>query len=184
METMFFLVSQAEQYLDAYGYHEHFFLTSGGFATALGIAAGVALLMALIFYFGLCMSHKTIGAAILPTWGVFLLAAGAVSFVVTNSVLIGSNDPDAANYESSFYYDMEEYYLEIQEGVPATEKDAMNKAKNEIIEYLNQGDDVANKFNLNTAIWSMFFFYVFSIVIKGFSVNGVAIPHLKPHGLK
>ena len=60
----------------------------------------------------------------------------------------------------------------------------MNNAKNEIIEQLNQGDDVAMNLGLNTAIWSGVFFYILSILIKGFSVNGQAIPHLWPHGRK
>lgn len=188
MAKLFFLVSTATAYADDYGYHDHFFMGSG-FTNALIIAIIFAVLATVIFYFGLCMSHKTISAATLPVWLVALVAAGVLSFVVTDLILIGSNpeegaDEESIGYKHSFYNDMEDYYIELQEGAPATEKKAMLQAKNDIMLNLDQGDDVALRFGLNTAIISIMLFYLFSILFKGFTVNGGAIPHLWPHGRK
>ena len=185
MEILFKFVSSAGVYADEYGYHAHFFEESGGFAIALAIAGGAALICALVFYFGLCTSLKTIRSASLPVWIVFLILSAGVSFVAADQVLIGSEPEDDSEVVSSnFYADMEDYYLEMADEAPTSEQEKMNKAKNEIIEQLNQGDDVAMMLGLNTAIWSGVFFYILSILLKGFSVNGVAIPHLWPHGRK
>lgn len=185
MEILFKLVSSMEEYADAYGYHAHFFEEAGGFTTALLIALGVAAVCAAIYYFGFCMSHKTVNAATLPVWIVFLVLAGGISFLGSDVVVIGSEpEEDSEITANNFYADLESYYLEISDGAPKTEAEEMNKAKNEIIEMLNQGDDVGLMLGLNTALWSLIFFYVFSVVLKGFTSTGVAIPHLAPHSRK
>lgn len=185
MEILFKLVSSAEAYADDYGFHSHFFEESGGFTTALIIAIAVAAVCAVIYYFGLSMSHKTINAATLPVWIVFLLLSAGISFVASEQIVIGSEtEEDSDLTASNFYADLESYCIDLCDGAPKTEAEEINRAKNEIIENLNQGDDVALMLGLNTAIWSLIFFYLLSIVFKGFSVNGGAIPHLWPHGRK
>ena len=168
MEILFKLVSSAEAYADDYGFHIHFFEETGGFTTALIIAFAVAAVCAVIYYFGLCMSHKTINAATLPVW-----------------IVIGSEpEEDSEITANNFYADLESYYIDLSEGAPKTEAEEMNRVKNEIIENLNQGDDVALMLGLNTAIWSIIFFYILSVALKGFTTTGVAIPHLPPHSRK
>lgn len=185
MEILFKLVSSAEAYADDYGFHVHFFEEAGGFTTALIIALAVAAICAVIYYFGLCMSHKTINAATLPVWIVFLLLTAGISFVVSDQVVIGNEpDDDSEITASNFYADLESYYIDLSDGAPKTEAEEMNKVKNEIIENLNQGDDVNLMLGLNTAIWAVLFFYILSVALKGFTTTGVAIPHLPPHSRK
>ncbi|MBP5547868.1 MAG: hypothetical protein J6X58_03115 [Bacteroidales bacterium] len=185
MKSIFFLVGGMEQYADDYGFHENFFETSGGFTTALIIAAAFAVICAIIYYFGLCMSRKTIKCATLPVWITILVLSGALTFVTTNTILIGSDDEEGSEtsltYAHSFYRNLEDYYIEISEEAPETEQEAMMECKNQIVEQLNQGEDVALMFNLNAAIYALIFFYIVSLIIKGISVNGRAIPHLWPH---
>lgn len=184
MEILFKLVSSAEAYADSYGYHVHFFEESGGFTTAFIIAIVVAAVCAAIFYFGLCMSHKTIKMASLPVWCLFLVLSLGATYIVTDQVVIGTDSEDAEASASNFYGDMEDYYLEIQQGAPQTEQEAMNQEKNDIIENLNQGEDVGLMLGLNTIIWNLVFFLFISIIIKGFTTNGGHVPCLWPHGRK
>lgn len=186
MKSIFFLVSGMEQYADAYDYHMNFFETHGAFSTAFIIAAIVALLLAAIYYFGFCMSRKTIGMANVPVWIVCLLLTGVLTFTTTSLVLIGSDSEDgdetALTYQHSFYRNMEDYYIEISEDAPATEQEQMMNEKNDIVDRLNMGEDVALMFNINSTIYAIIFFYIFSLLMKGFTTNGLAIPHLWPHG--
>ena len=187
MKSLFFLVSGMEQYADNYGYHEHFFETHGAFLSALIIALIVAVGFAAIYYFGLCMSHKTIKCATIPVWLVGLILTGLVSFLIAGFVLIGQDNPDGTSkltYNYSFYRDLDDYYIELSENAPDAEKIAMNGEKNDIIFALEEGNDVTLMFGLNTALWSVLAFYIFSLLMKGFSTNGMAIPHLWPHGRK
>lgn len=185
MDILFKLVSSAAAYADDYSYHAHFFEEAGGFTTALIIAIVAAAVCAVIYYFGFCMSHKTINAATLPVWIVFLLISAGVSFVAADQVVIGSElEEDSEVAANNFYADLESHYLDISIGAPTTEAEEMNAVKNDIIERLNQGDDVAFVLGLNTAIWALVFFYLLSIILKGFTTTGVAIPHLKPHSRK
>lgn len=185
MEILFKLVSSLEAYADDYGFHAHFFEEAGGFSTAFIIAIAVAAVCAIIYYFGLCMSEKTIATATLPVWIVFLVLAGGVSFFASDIVVIGSEaDEESEITANNFYADLESNYIDLADGAPKTEAEEMNRAKNDIIENLNQGDDVAFMLGLNTAFWSVLFFYILSVVLKGFTVNGLAIPHLWPHGRK
>lgn len=188
MKSFFFLVGGMDQYADDYGYHEHFFETIGGFGTALIIAAVFAVVCAAIYYFTLCMSKNTIKCATLPIWIIALVVSGALTFATTSLVLIGNDneegDEAALTYAHSFYRDLEDYYIEISEEAPEPEQAMMMKAKNQIIEQLNQSEDVALRFNLNATIYALLFFYIASIIMKGFSVNGIAIPLLWPNGRK
>ena len=176
-----------EAYADDYGYHVNFFEESGGFLTAFIIAIVVAALCAAIFYFGLCMSHKTIRMASLPVWCVFLLISVGVTFVAANQIVIGSESEDESEVvDSNFYGNLENHYTEManEPGVPQTEQEAMRNVKNAIIENLNQGEDVGVMLCLNTLVWNIFFFYIISVCIKGFSTGGAHVPHLWPHGRK
>lgn len=190
MKSIFFLVSSMPQYGDEYGYHAHFFEGSG-FMTAFIIAMVVAVVCAAIYYFGLCMKVKTISAATLPVWLVGLALSALIPFFLADQILIGHNigddneaDETAITYAHSFYRDLEYYYIDISEDAPVSEQEQMMSVKDEIVENLNQGDDVALMFSLNTLIWSVIAYYLFSLLMKGFSINGLAIPHLWPHGRK
>jgi len=185
MEILFKLVSSAEAYADEYGFHAHFFESAGGFTTAFLITLAVAAVCCIIYYFGLCMSNKTIQAATLPVWIVFLLLSAGISFVATDMIVIGSEvEEDSEATSSNFYADLDSYYIDLASDAPKTEAEAMNEAKNDIIQALDQGDDVALMLGLNSAILAVVFFYILSIILKGFTTTGVAIPHLKPHSRK
>lgn len=190
MEILFKLVSSMEEYADDYGYHAHFFEEAGGFTTALLIALGVAAVCAAIYYFGFCMSHKTVNAATLPVWIVFLVLAGGISFLGSDVVVVGSSsDGDSESVFDGFYADLDSYYLELVnpdggQAPPKMQQEEMNREKNNIINHLDQGDDVGLMLCLNTALWSLIFFYIFSVILKGFTTTGVAIPHLAPHSRK
>lgn len=200
MKYFFFLVSGLEKYKDAYGYHDHFFQTSGGFLWAIGAAFVVALVCAIVFYFGLCNSRKTFKAATMPVWVVTLIITGVVTFLFTSQVLIGhgsgaiGDDEEeevdaAANNGASqgklhnFYVDMEQYYNQsaLNEDITSDELDDRLQVKEEIIENLNQGEDVAMLFNLNATLYALLFFYIISLILKGFTKHGIMLPHKWPH---
>ena len=202
MKSIFFLVSGMSQYKDSFGYHANFFETNGAFTIAFVAALIIAFVCAAIFYFGFCMSGKTFKAATLPTWIITLIVACACTFLFTSQVLIGhdsssfSDDEeeveddvagiDEGNANSifhNFYLDMENYYnIKSQEDdITEEEINELMDEKETIKEALNQGEDVALMFNLNATLFALIFFYIISIIMKGFTVNGVCIPHKWPH---
>lgn len=202
MKNVFFLVSGMSQYKDSFGYHANFFETNGAFAIALIAALIMAVVCAAIFYYGFCMSSKTFKVATLPTWIVTLIVAGACTFLFTSQALIGhdggslSDDEDMEEVDASevdegnasskihnFYVDMENYFniKSQEEDITEEEINELMEEKENIKEALNQGEDVALMFNLNATIYALIFFYIISIIMKGFTVNGVCIPHKWPH---
>lgn len=190
-EQVFKFVSTHEAYPDDFEYHVNYFVTEGGFAFALGMAILVALAAAILFYFGLCMKRQTIHLASLPVWGVMLILVAAVSFLIADKVFIGQPLDDEKNiteeslvYRYSFCKANDIYYGEIQEGADSTNQQSMMETKDQIEEQLAEGTDVALAYSLTTAFWAIFFFWLFSCFLKGFSVNGIAIPHLWPHNRK
>ena len=177
-DLVYFFVTSSEKYGDDYDYHKHFF-EGGAFGTGLGIAAGIALLLVVIYYYVIARKHHS---SLFLEWCCLILVSGVLTFFATDSVLIGSDDESSATYDTSFYYDLENNYTEMtqdENSVPATEMQEMNNAKNDIIEDLNQGEDVALAFNLSSAIWSMLFFYLFSLIAKVYHPgrNARDIPH-------
>ena len=82
----------------------------------------------------------------------------------------------------SFYKANEDYYISRtgQPNISQTEITDLAQKKTEIKSNLDKGGDVRFDFNLTTAILSMIFFFLVSIGVKRFTINGKTIPVQNP----
>ena len=82
---------------------------------------------------------------------------------------------------SSFYEKNEKYYIEeTRKNLSHSTEQSLNNTKNRIQEDLDKGNDVRFDFDLNTALLAIGFFFLTSILVKRFTINGKNIPFMKP----
>lgn len=62
--------------------------------------------------------------------------------------------------------------------------DEYTTARQKIENDLNNGKDVRYSYSIGCTIYALLFFYFFSILLKGFTYLGIAIPHPWPHKSK
>lgn len=165
-------------------YHQNFFVDHNAFVYGLVWAIVLALVFAIAFYFCLCNNKESCSSAKLPVWLVFLALSGISSYLVADWGIIGKKnitDQTSVFYKYSFYNTNEAYYAE-QARNNSNEQllQELAKKKNEIRMDLNQGNDVRVPFDMTCAVYGLIFFYLFSVVLKGFTINGKTIPHMWP----
>lgn len=187
MDFIYFLVTGNEAW-EGY-FHENFFMTQNGFWWGIIGAFAIAAIFALIFYFGFCNSKTSNTYAKIWLWGIFLALSGGCSYFYADLVVIGDpaqpqkDDKDriALLYKYSFYKANNDYYTYITDDKNGyrsqKEKEDLKKQMNTIKDNLNKGKDVRNDFDITTAAWSLIFFYLISLGIKRFTINGKCIPH-------
>lgn len=179
MDILYFLVSKTNWT----NYHENFFNTEGGFAAGVIAALIIGALIAVAFYFGCCNSSKSAKQANIAVWAVALLLSGVVGYFYADWQIIGESSTHQGMFVSgsSFYEINERYYIEETSKNPSQSTQvSLNKTKNEIQEALDKGNDVRFDFALNTALLAIAFFFLTSVLVKRFTINGKNIPFMKP----
>lgn len=162
--------------------HKFFFEQGDGFLYGLLLAIISALVFALIYYFVLGRSVKT---AKMGNWWICGVLALVVTFCVSDFILIGQQPTkkeyakakgldSKPTYKYSFYRSMDKAVKPgkgtlIKSDMLQDEKEQLVKEKDKIATNLNKGKDVRYPYSINTTIWCAIFFFLFSMVLKGFS---------------
>lgn len=118
-------------------------------------------------------------------WAGALAISAVVTFFYADMVIIGQSgatDNSSIVRTHSFYKANEDYYINRtgQPNISKTEISDLAQKKTEIKSNLDKGGDVRFDFNLTTAILAMVFFFLTSVCVKRFTINGRSIPFLKP----
>ena len=118
-------------------------------------------------------------------WAGALAISAVITFFYADMIIIGQRgitDNKSIMRTYSFYKANEDYYISRtgQPNISQTEITDLAQKKTEIKSDLDKGGDVRFDFNLTTAILSMVFFFIVSVGVKRFTINGRSIPFLKP----
>ncbi len=172
-------------------FHEQFFIHEKGFVAGSLGAVIIALVFAAIFYFGLCNSKTSNKYATHWLWAIFLAVSGLVAFAYSDQVLIGnsataeqmyelhvSDRPYNVFYEYSFYKSIHLY--EQENNASSSSQPEIQERSNKILDDLKKGEDVNMPFNMTNAVISLIAFFLISLGIKRFTINGKCIPFFKP----
>ena len=185
MDKLFFFVTNSQAWKDTREFHENFFLAHSAFMYGFLVAIIVALVLALVFYFGCCNKRNDDSMANTGVWAGFLLVTGVFVFLVANFVFIGKsnvNDSQSMFYKQSFYKANTELVIEKTRGNQNEQQvTEYTTARSKIENDLNNGKDVRYSYSIGCCVYSLLFFYIFSLLIKGFTYLGSAIPHPWPH---
>lgn len=188
MDKLFFFVTNSQAWKDTREFHENFFLAHNAFLYGFLVAVFVALILAVAFYLGCCNKRDDDSMANTGVWAGFLLVTGVVVFLTANLVFIGkSNVRDAQSffYKYSFYKANTDFIIEkTRDNQNEQQVNEYTTARQKIENDLNDGKDVRYSYSFGCTIYSLIFFYIFSILIKGFTYLGLAIPHPWPHKSK
>lgn len=184
MDKLFFFVTSSEFWKNNFDFCDNFFNIHNGFLTGLAIALGLALLLALLFYFG-CANNKHEGQlATIPVWVGFLAGTFILTTVCANYILIGKSSTtpqDSMFYSHSIYKATTDYVIKKTSNNP--NEDQVKKIVAQQTQFnktLDQNGGVRWSFSLGCGVYSILFFYIISLLVKGFTYGGVAIPHLWP----
>lgn len=88
MDKLFFFVTNSQAWKDTREFHENFFLNHSAFMYGLVTAILVALILAVVFYFGCCNKRNDDSMAKTGVWAGFLLVTGLFVFLTANFVFI------------------------------------------------------------------------------------------------
>lgn len=183
MDFIYFLVTSSK-YWTSTTYHENFFNAHGGFTMGVVGAAIIGIALSLAFYLGCCNSRKSSKSATIGVWSVFLVLASICAYFYADLVVIG--DPSTKDNGSlfrahSFYKSNEDFYLDqTRNGTNETFSTDLSQKKEEIKGNLDKGGDVRFEYDVTTSVLTAIIFFIFSIIIKRFSINGKTIPCQKP----
>lgn len=182
MDFLYFLVKGSEFWEQRF--HENFFVTCGGFTTGVIAALIIGAVVACIFYFGCCNSKTSRKSANIGMWALFMVVAGVIGYFYADKVVIGDSsktDKESMFYKHSFYKANNDYYIAetnkvISDGMAAE----LKNLESEISGRLDKGGDVRFEYDITTAVLCMLFFFIVSVIVKRFTINGKAIPFMKP----
>lgn len=182
MDFIYFLVTSSKDWTNTF--HDNFFNTHGGFAMGVVGATVIGIALSLAFYFGCCNSNKSSKSATIGVWSVFLIVSSVIAYFYADLVVIGdasTKDDQSVFRAYSFYKANDDYYWnQTKTGVNETYSTDLSQKKEEIKSNLDKGGDVRFKYDLTTAVLTAFIFFIFSLIIKRFTINGKTIPYQKP----
>lgn len=177
MDFFYFLVKDENSGWEPI-FHADYFESTGFLYGTLG-ALAIGLLCALIFYFGLCNNKNNVSAATKTNWLIFLLVAGIAAYFYADLALIG--DPETTNPGTfSFCENNNRKLIDITQGQPQPVVAQYTAEYQKIKNNIQKGNDVAFTFDITTAFLAIVFYFLFSLVIKRFTIAGKSIPMLKP----
>lgn len=185
MDYLYFLVSSLAEYNDGYQFHFNYFTDKGGFSTAFFIALITAAVFCTLFYFVICNFFNRLSRIYI--WILALLMSIATTYALTSTIVIGGSNEEG-DY-SGFYESIEEdagikreEFAQMPE-----EKDKLNQYEEELIKALDGESadtyEVSERLYLSNCIYSVIFFIIFSILVKGTTKYGIAIPCTWPRKL-
>ncbi len=167
LEYFFLPVSASESYKDALGFHTNYFVNGSGFLMGLLLALGIAVVLALVFYFGICKNYTL---AKKSNWWILSLVVAIIAYFGADFILIGGQGSTSVNT----FYGANEQLVRDNRNKPNAKQYA--KLKMKIEGELQKQKDVRVPFDFTCAGWSWLIFLGFSMWIKRYSVNGTQIP--------
>lgn len=173
MEILYYFVRQSAAWDPKF--HDNFFNGQSGFLYGLLLAAIVAIVAAVIFYFGFCNSNKEVKYANKTSWAVGLVAAAIVAAVLGDIIIIG-HDMNSV-LVTNFYDANEQYYMQQVSG--STDQnfiDELSSKKTQIANDLDKNNDVRIPFDATTGVWAAVLYFLVSLPIKGITIHGKVIP--------
>jgi len=185
----FFTVTGDKAYKAETWFHTNFFETNGAFFFGLLWAFIIGVALAAIFYLVCCNNKESNALAKIHVWAIFLILAGALTFFVADWGIIGQRGAKVGSsfYEHSFYKANEKLFTELTNPSKHAEiaknptvVQQLASTKQNIKQDLDHGKDVRNIFNITCVVWSIIFFYLASITIKGYTRFGIPVPHKWP----
>lgn len=183
MDFFYFLVTSSKAWEPRF--HENFFNSQGGFLWGFIGALVLGVICACAFYFGCCNNKKSAKSASIGVWAVTLVICGILGYFYADLVIIGDSattDNGSIFRRHSFYKANDDYFIKEtgKAGVSDTVIKQLTQTKNEIKTNLDRGGDVRFDYAITTAVLALLFYFLTSIIIKRFTVNGKTIPFLKP----
>ena len=181
MDIFYFLVTSSKSWTT--NFHQNFFIEGGGFTNGFLGALALGVVLACIFYFFLCNSEKTSKQANIGVWSIFLVIAGIAGYLYADMFIIGKSNAENGSVfkEYSFYQANQDYYVEKASHNPnKATLEQLNRDMNNIKSELDKGGDVRFDFSITTAVLCILFFFITSMIVKRFTINGKSIPMLKP----
>jgi hypothetical protein len=180
MDKVYFFVSQLDGFVnDGWNFYSQYFNDEGGFLYSFLIALAVAVVMLTVFYGIICNKVFKLSKPIV--WFVFLCLSTGITFFVTSSFIIGNND--VIDDSSGFYGSIEKSYI-AKTNESGVDADAIRAYADSIIEQVYEGEsEVASSLCTGNSIFSLIWFFLFSVLVKGFTRYGIAIPFVWPRKL-
>ena len=181
MDFFYFFVTGSEAW--ELHYHQNFFNLQGGFLWGFIGARIIGVIVACTFYFGCCNSSKTGKSANIGVWAVSLCLCAVISYFYADFVVIGDSkttDNNSVFRAYSFYKANDDYLIEKSIGASPTMIEDLTKTHNQIKNDLDKGGDVRFDFDITTAVLAVIFFFITSVIVKRFTINGKTIPFEKP----
>jgi len=148
-----------------------FFQNEGGFVFGLLIALAVALIMAATYYF-VC-GNLSYRLSNIYVWLIVALLAGGVSYYSTRTYA-----------KLKLQKNLETVVIDLYDNVDQsqTEED-MDEAHREIDEFQTNWEEALNKphvaivnFGVTNTVYALLFFFIFSILIKNFTIHLKSVP--------
>lgn len=185
MDYLYYLVSSLTEYNDEYQFHLSYFTDKEGFVTAFLIALIASAAFVALFYFIICNIFNRLSRTYI--WILALLLSITTTYFLTATIVIGGSDEEGSY--TGFYESIEEdagikreEFAQIPE-----EKEKLDQKEEELIAALNGNSvetyEVSEMLYLSNCIYSTLFFIIFSILIKGTTRYGIAIPCTWPRKL-
>lgn len=181
MDFIYFLVEGSNHWEP--NFHVNFFNEQGGFLYGALGALIIGVIAACAFYFGCCNSSKSGKSANIGVWSVVLCVCGIISYFYADLFIIGaSNTEDESSVfrTYSFYNANTQFLISESEGASPSYVAELTNKYNDIKGNLDQGSDVRFEFDITTALLAVICYFITSIVVKRFTINGKTIPFEKP----
>lgn len=183
---IYFLVSSLEEYNDAYGFHNQYFVEEKGFLFAFLIALFVAVVIAAFFYLFICNVFNRLSK--FYVWVIALFLTVGATLLLTSKVIVGGEDENTGDY-TGFYYSLEDHAGNKREEFAQNQEaqKMVNQEYDQIMQDLaGSGEEeykVIDMLYLTNTILTIFFFILISMLIKGTTKYGIAIPCVWPRKL-
>jgi len=150
------------------------FFDKGGFIWGFVIAVGIALVIAVAYYY---VCHRSFGLAKLYVWIIVLLLSGAASFQTSSFYAkknltenLDKNDTKKRNNVQFLGSDEDKQ----------TELKKIEAFKKKWIAEIMEPNIKIVRFALTNVFWTGIFFLVFSLLFKNYTRYGEAVPWGKP----
>lgn len=154
-------------------YYNDYFSTSI-LSTAFFWGVGIALVFALIFY--LIVGNVSFKLSKRWCWLLFLMFAGIFCAIASYDVMVGTYDGDPEN-STGFFASIDSTKRDLLEGTFGEDRDKISLEASNLVDSVREGNElIFAEISLMNALYSVVFFFIFSLLLKRFSIHAKAIP--------
>lgn len=157
-------------------FYNHYFEESSVCLEVFGLGLGIALLVAVVFYFAIC--NKSYALAKRVTWIFALLITAAAVYFGSDYYMVGHDGGDSTA-SSGVYLDSYTFQDANSEllGENDDELTEWNSLADDFRQAVTTGDvTITQRIAVINMVYAIIFFIVLSIVFKRFTIHGRAIP--------